>query len=189
MSADADGAAIREVLDFWFGVPPVDWREDWFNQSNALDEAIRRSFKARVAEAAEGVYDEWLKTGDGCLALTLLLDQFPRNLFRGTARAFAADPMARAVARHVLAKKLDEGRRPVERLFLYLPFEHSEDLKDQDVSVDLMMRLANPDWLDYAVKHRDVIRKFGRFPHRNAALGRAPTDAEVKFLRLPGSSF
>jgi uncharacterized protein (DUF924 family) len=122
--------------------------------------------------------------------LCVLLDQVPRNLFRGQGRAFASDAAARAIAREAIDQGFDRNLPQPQRLFLYLPFEHSESLADQDESVRLIGALdENPTWKDYAIRHRDVIARFGRFPHRNAALGRRNTAEETAFLATPGSSF
>ena len=126
----------------------------------------------------------------GCLALCILLDQVPRNLFRGTPRAFILDPAAREVTRHALQQGFDSGLKETERMFLYLPLEHSEDLSDQQDCVRLMGALPNgAEYLSYAERHRDVIARFGRFPHRNGILGRDSTEEELEFLKQSGSSF
>jgi uncharacterized protein (DUF924 family) len=136
---------------------------------------------------------EWESKPADCLALVLLLDQFPRNMFRGTAQAFATDPIALRVARSAVADGLDQKMRPLERMFAYLPFEHAESLEMQEKGCELMEALAQfPETEDvyrYAVLHRDIIARFGRFPHRNAALGRDSTREEEAFLKEPGSSF
>lgn len=172
---------IADVLDFWLSaVGP----KGWFKADPAVDQEIAARFGALVAAAAAGALDDWAETRDGALALILLLDQFPRNLHRGAPGAFAADAQARAVARAALEAGFDRATPPSARHFFYLPFEHSEDLADQDLAVTLCAeRLAEtPDALRHAELHRDLIRRFGRFPHRNAALGRTPTDAERAHL-------
>ena len=123
------------------------------------------------------------------MALVILLDQFPRNLFRGQARAFAGDARALALAKRAVAAGLDEAMPRAHRLFLYMPFEHSEDLADQETCIERMTALGSAGYLDYARRHRDIIARFGRFPHRNAALGRDSTAEEIAFLKEPGSSF
>ncbi|MCC7271985.1 MAG: DUF924 domain-containing protein [Alphaproteobacteria bacterium] len=185
------------VLDFWFG--PVGGatrgrhRSQWFARDPDFDGAIHARFAAASAAAVAGAFAAWEETADGALALLLLLDQFPRNLFRGDPRAFAGDAGARAVAGRALARGFDRGRPACERIFFYLPFEHSEDMADQDRSCALFAALADdengPLYIDYAERHRAVIRRFGRFPHRNAALARPTTAEEAAFLRQPGSSF
>lgn len=184
------------VLDFWFdrgGAEALRPRKVWWEKNPAFDEEIRRRFGAAVEDALNGGREDWTAQADGALALIILLDQFPRNLFRGAARAFAGDERARAVARQMTDRGLDIGLPPVMRQFAYMPFEHSEALADQDFSCLLFAALEKDlpghDILDYAERHRAIIARFGRFPHRNAALGRDSTPEETEFLRQPGSSF
>lgn len=183
----------RHILDFWFGAPDsADFgkpREAWFKADDAFDAEIRRRFEAALDEAHAGSHDGLAATPEGALALTILLDQFPRNIYRGTPRAFAFDPQALAVARQALAAGHDQAVAPFQRTFLYLPFEHSESLADQERSVALFEALGDENGLDYAVRHRDIIARFGRFPHRNAILGRESTPEELSFLEQPNSSF
>ncbi|MBZ5714686.1 DUF924 family protein [Nannocystis pusilla] len=175
------------VLEFWFS-PRV--RPKWFVRSDELDHEIRETFGELHARAAAGALDGWAASPRGALALVILLDQFPRNMFRGTAEAFASDAKAREIAKLALEAGLDHDLSQEERLFLYLPLEHSEDLADQERCVELMRALdETPLWHDYAVRHRDIIARFGRFPHRNAILGRDSTAEECEFLMQPGSSF
>jgi uncharacterized protein (DUF924 family) len=178
--------ALENVLAFWFA---PGGRERWFEPDPAFDAEVARRFAPLVEDAAAGRLDACAGEPRGALALCVLLDQFPRNVWRGTPRAFAHDEAARRVADRAVAAKLDRGLPPEQRLFLYLPFEHSENLADQERSVALMAGLGDAEWLDYARRHRDVIARFGRFPHRNAILGRASTPEEEAFLREPGSSF
>jgi uncharacterized protein (DUF924 family) len=178
--------ALEEVLAFWFD--PAN-RERWFERDPAFDAEIARRFAPSIEDAAAGRLDAFAGEPRGALALCVLLDQFPRNVWRGTPRAFAQDEAARRVADRAVAAGLDRGLPPEQRLFLYLPFEHSESLADQERSVALMAGLGDAEWLDYARRHRDVIARFGRFPHRNEILGRASTPEEEAFLREPGSSF
>jgi uncharacterized protein (DUF924 family) len=183
-----------DVLGFWFADGPDTFRQAWFTRDDALDAAIRDRFAVAALAAREGALDGWAALPDGALALLVLLDQFPRNLHRGTAEAFAADARARAIAREVvLTRRFDLALSHTERVFLYLPFEHSEAMADQDLSVALFeglrddARMAGPDGtIDYAWRHRAVIARFGRFPHRNAALGRASTAAEAGWLAAGG---
>ena len=185
-----------EVLEFWFGEPA---RSRWFASQPAFDDEIRSRFGELVGAAAAGALDPWAATGEGALALTIALDQFPRNIHRGTPAAFAHDARARAVAGGAIDRGLDRAVPLEHRMFLYLPFEHSEALADQDRSVALFSRWAgeHPEprraWADdqmtYVVRHHEIIRRFGRFPHRNAILGRASTPAELAFLAEPNSSF
>lgn len=182
MTADA----IDDVLTFWFAPGR---KESWFGKSDAFDREIGARFGSLMEDAAAGRLGHWTATPRGSLALCILLDQFPRNVWRGTPRAFASDARAREVAAHALAAGQDRCLTPDERMFFYLPFEHSEDPGDQERCVRLMAELGDPEWLEYAVRHRDIIARFGRFPHRNAVLGRASTDEERAFLEEPNSSF
>jgi len=187
--------AWEAVLDFWFG--PLDARGKarvaWFRKNPAFDGEIRERFGALHRAAALRELEPWRASREPMLALVVVLDQFSRNLFRGDARAFAQDAHARACAREALERGDDLQLLPVERQFLYMPFEHSEDPADQDRAVDLMRSLesfeATRDLTQWAEKHRAIIRRFGRFPHRNAALGRPSTPAEEAFLEEPGSGF
>jgi uncharacterized protein (DUF924 family) len=171
-----------EVLSFWFGQD----RKRWFEKNPALDEEIRSRFLAWYEAGAAGGLEAWKSEPRACLALVILLDQFPRNMFRGTARAFASDDRARDCARTILEKGWDKAMTPGEQTFAYLPFEHSESIADQELSVRLFEGNENFEW---ARKHWEIIRRFGRFPHRNAALGRASTPEEIEFLKQPGSGF
>lgn len=187
--------AAQEILSFWFG----DGRErgqsrpQWFKKDAAFDEEIRTRFLAIYERAVAGEFESWKLQANACLALIVVLDQFPRNMFRGTRRAFEADPMARRAARYALAKEYDRTLRPVERMFIYLPLEHSEHLPDQELCLRLMKELAGfretRDLHLWAEKHLVIIRRFGRFPHRNEALERKSTAEEIEFLKQPGSGF
>jgi uncharacterized protein (DUF924 family) len=174
------------IVEYWFA--PGN-EERWFEPDPDFDAEIERRFREAVADAAAGRLAHWQATPEGALALCLLLDQFPRNIWRGTVRAFSCDAMAREAARAALAAGNDRQLPPRQRPFLYLPFEHSEDLADQERCVALMRTLDNPEQLDWAQRHRDVIARFGRFPHRNAILGRNGTPEEAEFLQQPGWSF
>lgn len=188
--------SASEVLSFWFGEPGsaeyLQPRALWFTKSEATDRLIAERFGPMVERALLGQHDDWAATPRGALALVLLLDQFTRNIFRETPRAFAGDPRALALATRLVDTSRDMTLAPVERWFVYMPLEHSERLLDQFESVRLFERLA-ADGLDapleWARRHFDVIKRFGRFPHRNAILGRASTPAELEFLSQPGSSF
>lgn len=183
-----------DILSFWFSEGPATFRPAWFTKDPVFDESIRARFGTLLAPARDGALDAWAETPEGALALLLVLDQFPRNLLRGQAEAFASDPHARAVARRaVLERGFDLALHPVQRCFLYLPFEHGEAMADQDLSVALFEGLrdipaiaAPGAAIDYAWRHRIVIQRFGRFPHRNAALGRASTPAEEAWLAAGG---
>ncbi len=185
------------VLDFWFlpfgasghGEP----RAEWFRKDPAFDDAIRARFGGLVERALGGDLKAW-SHGEAALAQILLLDQFPRNLYRNQARAFAGDVLALAAAESLLQAREDLALPPVMRVFAYLPFEHAESLADQAQSVACFEALAH-EWphgegfLDYAQRHQAVIERFGRFPHRNAILGRLSTTEELQFLSEPGSRF
>lgn len=187
----------QAVLDFWFDGDVTLPRPAWFQRDAAFDAAIRSRFGAAVVPAREGALDGWTATPEGSLALLILLDQFPRNLFRGSPEAFASDPQARAIARQVvLVRRHDLALHPTQRGFCYLPFEHSEAMADQDLSVALFEGLrdhpparAPGGSIDYAWRHRRVVQRFGRFPHRNAVLGRADTADEAHYLAQPGAGF
>ncbi len=174
----------QDVLGFWFGSD----RKAWFEKNPAFDDEIRRRFLSLYEHGAAGMLSDWRQTPAGCLALVVLLDQFPRNMFRGSARAFAADALALETARQALDLRFDQGLSVDERTFLYLPFEHSESLADQARACELMQPLGNEVYR-YAVRHKEIVERFGRFPHRNAALARASTPQEVAFLKEPGSDF
>ncbi len=183
----------ERVLDFWFGGKSSEIygtaRPEWFRKDAAFDDEIRSLFAADVEHALAGGFEDMAETREGCLALIILLDQFPRNLFRGAARAFAGDDRALALAREAVRRGFDEGLANPLRMFFYLPFEHSESLDDQQRCMALFEAAGDQDMLKWAVAHRDIIARFGRFPHRNAALGRQSTAEETAFLQEPGSSF
>ena len=182
-----------EILDFWFGdrtQPQREaYRDIWFDEDPAFDAEISSRFGADVQAANAGGLREWEETAEGALALILLLDQFNRNLHRHTAHAFAGNERAHKIARASIAKGFDASVTKAERQFFYMPLEHSECLKDQDRCCELMAALGDPGLLKYAEQHRAVVRRFGRFPHRNLALGRISTPEEAEFLKLPDSSF
>ena len=171
-----------DVHKFWFERD----RKDWFEKNPAFDAEIRARFAPLYERAMREELKSWRDTPTSCLALVILLDQFPRNMFRGSAQAFAADPLARVAAGVILDNGWDKAMTPDERMFAYLPFEHSESLEDQEHSLRLFADNPNFEW---ARRHCEIIRRFGRFPHRNAALGRASTSEEIEFLKLPGSAF
>lgn len=177
---------ISSILNFWFGDPESDsyghFQDFWFQSSPEFDQQIKTQFESIYLAAVAGKLNALSETPEGSLALVILLDQFPRNMYRGTPQAFASDPMALSVSRDALDKKYDQNLLPTQRVFLYLPFEHSEKIEDQDRSVALFEALGDEYTLKYAIEHRDVIVQFGRFPHRNAILGRKSTPDEIKFL-------
>jgi len=196
---------IRTVLDFWFGQDVDDARTAksqaklWWSKNEVQDAAIRDQFADQNAQAIRGELDSWQHTAEGRLALVILCDQFPRNMYRATPKSFACDAQARAYTEAGLAAQADRHLRPIQRVFFYLPLEHSEALTDQDRAVALYDALRNevPEaqreifegYYRFAIRHREVIQRFGRFPHRNVILGRSSTPAEVQFLSEPGSSF
>lgn len=188
-------ASISAVLDFWFGPTPSmsERRRLWFGKDAATDALLRERFPPLLEEARAGGLGDWLDDPEGALALIVLLDQFSRNIHRDTPLAFAADPLALAYAREALDRGHDRQLAPVRRIFLYLPFEHSENLADQRQSVKLFAQLDGApeagDVFDYALRHYVVIQRFGRFPHRNDILGRESTAEEEAFLKEPGSRF
>ena len=191
-------AEAQAVLDFWFGpegsVAHGSQRKEWFAKDDAFDASIAERFGATVEQALRGELDAWADEPRSALARILLLDQFTRNAFRGTPRAFAGDPQALAAASTMVGARQDEQLPAFMRAFVYLPFEHAESMAMQDEAVRLFTRMAAADpafasMLDYAHRHRAVIERFGRFPHRNAILGRRSTAEEIAFLEQPGSSF
>jgi uncharacterized protein (DUF924 family) len=166
-----------DVVTFWRAVGP----KRWFEKDAALDDEVRRRFLSVHEAAAAGKLTEWEQSAEGTLALLILLDQFPRNMFRGQARAFATDPLARAVAGRAILNGFD-GAFPDMSTFFYLPFMHSEDLADQQRALAFYRVHGDAESLKYAESHADIIRRFGRFPHRNAVLGRVTTPEEQAFL-------
>jgi uncharacterized protein (DUF924 family) len=188
---NAEDPRAAQVMNFWFANGERDAR--WFEKSDAFDGEIRVRFLAFHEEAASGALDAWRNEPADCLALIVLLDQFPRNMFRGTPRAFATDACALGAARHAVARGYDRTMTPSQRMFIYLPFEHSESREDQETACRLTEPLAafaaTHDVYQYAVRHREVVARFGRFPHRNALLGRTSTPEEIEFLKQPGSGF
>jgi uncharacterized protein (DUF924 family) len=177
-----------DVLRFWFGEGAERGKahKRWFEKNAAFDTEIRSRFLPLYEALAAN--QDWLSSPQECLARIVVLDQFPRNMFRGTPRAFATDPLALAAAKHAVAKDYDRQLLVIERQFVYLPFEHSEELADQERACELMGAL-NEELHDWAVKHKVIIERFGRFPHRNAILGRESTPEEIEFLKQPGSGF
>ncbi len=180
-----------EVLDFWFARDPRGWRDVWFRKQDDFDAACG-AFAGPLRAARHGALDHWANTPRGTLALIILLDQFSRNLHRGSPEAFAADPQARVLARRAVAQGFDRQLEWLERMFIYLPFEHSEELVDQDEGVRLFekLRIALGDQTaEHAYRHRDIIRRYGRFPYRNIVLGRESTAEEQAFLAQPSAGF
>ncbi|MEP6519689.1 DUF924 family protein [Microcoleus vaginatus] len=188
---------MNEVLDFWFGrshSPEFGKvHKKWFEKNADFDAQVRSRFLRQYELAASGQLDSWQDSPDNCLALIILLDQFPRNMFRGTPQAFATDSKALATAEYAVNNKFDRDLLTVQKLFIYLPFQHSENLENQQKSVELFSQLSGePDsdsLIEYAQKHLEIIERFGRFPHRNEILGRETTPEEAEFLKQPGSGF
>jgi uncharacterized protein (DUF924 family) len=173
-----------DVIGFWRQAGP----QKWFKKNTAFDEAIRLKFEPVHHRAARSEYDGWIEDAGGSLALLILLDQFPRNLYRGSAHAFATDPKARAVALAAVDRGFDRKVEPILRNFFYLPFMHSEGLADQDYGLALCTEAGDPENIKWAGLHREIIVRFGRFPHRNQALGRKTTPKEQEFLDEGGFS-
>lgn len=174
------------VLDFWFVESGPD---QWFEKDEPFDAAIRDRFGPLYRRARDGELGGWTETARGCLALVILLDQFPRNMFRADPRAFATDAHARILLEYALDKGFDTSLDARQRQFLYMPLQHSEDGADQDLSIRLNATLGDEEVLEFARAHKAIIDRFGRFPHRNDALGRESTAEEAAFLTGPGSSF
>jgi uncharacterized protein (DUF924 family) len=194
--SETDPTKAQEVLDFWFGREGEpgygEFREAWFRKDPEFDQLIRDRFEALHEAAATGGLEGWKEEARGCLALVILLDQFPRNMFRGDPRSYATDRKAQETAEHAVDRALDRELPAFQRMFLYMPFMHSEDLEHQRRSVELFRALGDPDAPnppEYAVRHMEIVERFGRFPHRNEVLGRRTTPEEAEFLTQPGSSF
>ena len=194
--SNSNMGTARDVLEFWFSEQS---RPLWFEKNLDFDAEIRARFAATLDRAAAGSLDNWRNDADSCLALVIVLDQFSRNLYRGSPRAFAADPKGRAVADLAIGRSYDQ-RLPLDRRkFFYLPFEHSEELADQRRSMQLFQRWADAHdgaaraeaqrQMMFVQRHAEIIERFGRFPHRNECLGRESTLREIEFLREPHSSF
>jgi len=202
----SDGIETPEsILGYWFGSSPDDAKVAaerhrlWWFKNAAVDDEIRKRFESSLAAAASGELDDWASQPNSLLALILLTDQFPRNIYRESARAFAFDAKALAWCLGGMTSGLHLALRPIQRLFFYLPLEHAESVECQEQSVGLFRNLlasvsidqksAFESFLDFAVRHRNIIARFGRFPHRNKILGRPSTPEELAFLAEPGSSF
>ena len=170
----------QDVRDFWFS---DQMQPFWFKKSDDIDRQIIQLFGETYEAAHAGRLKHWLDGPEDALALAIVLDQFPRNMFRGSARSFESNDLALTVARQALADGHDQQLDPTRRQFLYLPFMHSEDLQDQELSVRLYEALGNEHSLHFAREHRDIVARFGRFPHRNAVLGRENTPEEAEFLK------
>ncbi len=167
-----------EIVEFWFDAGP----EQWFGKAPEFDDEITRRFGHTAEQAANGAFDDWCKTSEGTLALILVLDQFRRNIHRGSSQAFSADNRALAISRAAIERSVDKNLPVEKRKWLYLPYEHAEDLETQEQCVALFEAAGIEADLKWAVDHRDIIARFGRFPHRNATLGRTSTPEEDQFL-------
>ena len=174
----------NDVLSFWRNAG----YDKWFQRDDAFDAEFKRRFHDAHLAAARGEHEQWLDTADGALALLILLDQFPRNCFRGCAHSYATDGLARNYARRAIDAGFDLRVDAALRMFFYLPFEHSEAMADQDYSIELFGGIGDEELMKYAALHRDLIARFGRFPHRNAALGRESTQEELDYLASGGFS-
>lgn len=176
----------QTILDFWFEeLEPA----QWWKKDDAFDQMIVDRFADVHAKANACELFSWRETAGGRLAEVIVLDQFSRNMFRDDPRSFASDPLALALAQEAVASGADQDLTPVQRSFLYLPYMHSESLAIHEVAVQLYEKNGIQDNLDFEHRHKDIIEKFGRYPHRNEVLGRASTEAEIEFLKLPGSGF
>ena len=179
---------VSRVLKFWYGEEPLDlaadgnYRTAWFKKNDAFDQAIRSCFENDVLAAADGKLDDLKETTAGVLTFCILLDQFPRNLYRGSPQAFAGDPIALETAKDAIARGLDQKLGKTRRMFIYLPFEHSENVDDQITAVELFKTLKDEKTYRYALEHYYIISRFGRFPGRNVALGRESSKEEIRFL-------
>jgi len=174
----------NDVLSFWRNAG----YDKWFQRDDAFDAEFKRRFHDAHLAAARGEHEQWLDTADGALALLILLDQFPRNCFCGCAHSYATDGLARNYARRAIDAGFDLRVDAALRMFFYLPFEHSEAMADQDYSIELFGGIGDEELMKYAALHRDLIARFGRFPHRNAALGRESTQEELDYLASGGFS-
>jgi len=171
----------RAVLNLWFSEAVIS-NQLWFKSDAGFDQDVRKAFSADHMAAGSGAYDTWLEQAESALALTILLDQFPRNMYRGTARAFETDAKAQSVADIAVAHGFDHAVSADRRVFFYMPFEHAEDFSLQERSVQLITDLNVAEFTRYAERHAEIIRRFGRFPHRNAILGRRSTPDELAYL-------
>ena len=179
-------AEKEEILNFWFKECKP---EQWFKKNEDFDQMIKNRFSSAIEDAINGKLDSWEETETGCLALIILLDQFTRNVFRDTPRAFAGDESALALSQLCCNKDYLTNPDVYRRQFMLMPMMHSENLAVQDAALPLFKKYASLKDYEYTKKHRDIIARFGRFPHRNVILGRKSTNEELEFLKQPGSSF
>ncbi|MCU4629245.1 DUF924 domain-containing protein [Acinetobacter variabilis] len=176
----------QDILDFWFS---PETQPNWFAKSDQFDQSLKEKFGDILEKASRAELWSWRKNADGRLAEILVLDQFSRNIFRDTPRAFAQDSLALALAQEAISQDLDKQLSPEQRSFLYMPFMHSESKLIHEFALKLFQRLCNPENLEYEIKHKIIIDRFGRYPHRNQILGRESTEEELSFLTQPDSSF
>ena len=169
----------REIIEYWFS---KEVSERWFNSTAEFDRELGERYESVWQQASRGELGEWMNTAEGCLALVIILDQFPLNMFRGEAKSFATEAESRDVAEHAIEQGFDAQLPDDQRAFLYMPYMHSENLADQDRSVELFSQPGLESNLRYAHHHRGIVEKFGRFPHRNEVLGRESTEAEIEYL-------
>lgn len=190
MISTPDSKRIERVLTFWFGDPESvgETRDWWFSSTPELDRQIAARFGDDIRLATNRGYDDWTVSPQGTLAVVIILDQFTRNAFRGTPAAFQADHLALSYTKSAIAKKFDRQLPDIQRKFLYMPFMHSEDLATQTQSVALFQQFDEQTY-KFAVRHKEIIERFDRFPHRNETLGRESTAEEIEFLKEPNSSF
>lgn len=186
MMNSVNSNAICDVLDFWFSGRV---RQKWFEADREFDGELKERFGVLSEKAVAGALDKWKDTAEGAVALVVLLDQIPRNIHRGSHKAFQGDIPALEVSCEAIARGAESELTENQRYILYMPFMHAEDLEAQEKGVRLFEALGNDKALDYMKRHRDIIARFGRFPHRNDSLGRQSTDEELEFLKQPGSSF
>lgn len=169
----------QEIIDFWFS---QEARQRWFKSTPEFDRQLTARFEKTWDRARRGDLDHWMQTAEGCLALIIVLDQFPLNMYRGEGKSFSTEARSREVTRHALEQRFDVDLPPEQKAFLYMPFMHSEALADQDLCLELFDQPGLESNLRFARHHRGIIERFGRFPHRNAPLGRESTEAERDYL-------
>ena len=169
----------QNIIDFWFA---QDTRKLWFNSTAEFDQLLRERYLETWEQARRGQLDHWMQSAEGCLALVIVLDQLPLNMFRGDAQSYATEARSREVARQAIERKFDQLLDVDRRAFLYMPFMHSEDLEDQELALELFDQPGLESSLRFARHHHAIVAKYGRFPHRNEALGRSSSDAEIEYM-------